>query len=150
MANNTPHRRNSVSGFLIVDARILTESFKEVYVVTAFSDRTIFIIINGEVLLKRARDTRTCLEWVRDMGYTYSQWEGAARGYILNGVIQFYTGRDYKSVDQILRDWINTLSIYHQERYGCLPSKIYNGVLKGEPGIMWPPIYRLNPRKYLH
>lgn len=116
---------------------------------TAFSERTIFIILHGEILLKRARDTRTCLEWVRDMGYSYSQWECAARGYILDGVIQFYTGKDYKGVDQILRDWVNTLSLYHQQRYGYLPAKIFNGVVMKEPGTVWPPIYKLNAAKYL-
>lgn len=106
-------------------------------------DRTLFIQINGDVLIKRARDSRTCLEWVRDMGYTEGQWESAIRGYVVEDRVQFYTGKDYHAIGYIPSDVLNVLVDYHVSVYGHEPRCIYNGVIKGGPGELWPPIFSI-------
>lgn len=90
-------------------------------------ERTPFIVMHGEVLFKREKDNRTCLEWARDMGYTKKQWEEAIRGYIMEDRVQFFTGDDYGCVVVVNDEIFNSVNTYHASIYGRMPAYYYNG-----------------------
>lgn len=105
---------------------------------------TPFIVLHGDVLIKKVVDDRTCLEWTIGMGYTEDQWERAIRGYISENRLQCFTGRDYRCVPYVNSEILRLLREYHGSVYGYLPTELYNGLKKGEAGIAWEPLCVLN------
>lgn len=107
------------------------------------TNRTPFIVLHGDVLIKKVRDDRSCLEWVMGMGYSKEQWENAIRGYIMENRVQFFTGKDYGCVHIVNGEILKALKQYHGSIYGYLPTQFYNGVKVGEVGSVWQPISEL-------
>lgn len=107
------------------------------------ASRAPFIVLHGDVLIKKVSDGRTCLEWVMDMGYSKEQWEHAIRGYVMENRVQFYTGRNYGCVQLVNGEILKALKQYHGSIYGYLPTQFYNGVKVGEAGAVWQPVSEL-------
>lgn len=86
-----------------------------------------FVILHGDILIKKEQDRRSCLEWIHTMGYTTKQWEHAPQGYLQEGFIQFYAGRNRAPLPYISDLWVSTLYDIHIQIYGGPPYFVMNG-----------------------
>lgn len=112
---------------------------------TNFRDRRIAFIFNGsEVCYQDPSDHRAAKVWVSErLGFTFGEWAGAIRGYLMPGRINFFTGAAYDFAPKVDDSMVATVLIGYQEHCGSTPLEgVYNGCIVSEEGDVWPPLYK--------
>lgn len=99
--------------------------------------RTAFLIVDGEIkILKESGMSH--FEWARSIGINETEFNNIVRGYILDNTMVFYKG-DFEYDDEVINA---------SRKYGSVLKKVcslngvykvYCGVIKKEPGEVWPP-----------
>lgn len=110
-------------------------------------NRRAFVLLNGMPYMQKIGDVRPCAQWAKDtLGLTPEQFATTSRGYITQFEIQFFIGEDYRVDSSISEDEIFRVAELHKTVYGndIIPL-IYNGVIVGEEGFIWPPIMNYIP-----
>lgn len=112
----------------------------------AIKKKRLSFVIIGEYPIVQAdpRDNRSCKEWMQKaLNMDEDMYSFVIRGYMTEGLIQFYTGGDrYSPADGVTETIVrNTIERYHS----VFPTstgnpRIGNGVHPGRPDEYWPPV----------
>lgn len=108
--------------------------------------RKAFAWIKGKLEFIEEGDDRDHQHWMLDeFGITPAEFETTLRGYMNPDKIQLFIGSDFRPLDtdKISVDDFNKLLHIYGERYNKDTVEIYNGVVIGKVGDIWPPIYKL-------
>lgn len=108
-------------------------------------NRIAFAILDTDVVFTEPGDQRPAKQWLESLGVGDDAFGRIIRGYMLPGKVQFFTGFDYAVAD------MSKVSASHfcaiMDKYNAMyPDQrpyVYNGVIKGEPGEVWPPVITL-------
>ena len=100
-----------------------------------------FAIVNGELYISHANNQESHLMWFAREGWitrkTDSVFEHIPRGMVdIAGDVYFYQGKNYSCVDEMLirKVLVKIVRMLSVPKTG----RVYNGVLKQEPGTRWP------------
>lgn len=104
--------------------------------------RTPFIIRNGTLHFASSNMKKTCKAWATSNGLSAEDWANSIRGYIIEGRVQFFTGKNYREVpfNQLLRKYVMAAVDKHMSMFPGSSVHVYNGVKVGESGEVWEPI----------
>jgi len=135
----------------IINGEVVRLTDEEVNVASAFHKmRLPFIWIDGLLLFNmNETDDRDHQHWVlEDFGITPEKWEKLPRGYILPGRIQFFEGSHFKPTDMasLAKDVPKVIDWYH--KLHDEPYSMYNGVVVGKVGDVWPPMFSLDEEEF--
>lgn len=104
-------------------------------------DRIAFIYYKGDLWVQDPADNRTCWDWCSSYFHMERDvWEKATRGYFNMERIQFYTGALRIPDMTVTPDQIEEVREICDELCSAGDAPVYNGVIPGEEGDVWPPL----------
>ncbi len=108
------------------------------------SQRVIFVVINGEVLVNKYTD-KSHREWFVQMGWMDKDdkiMEDNLRGYYDGAALYCYLGYDFREPDvKLIRD--NIHNIIDKMQINRIETEVYSGVVPQLVGDKWKPLKRL-------
>lgn len=109
--------------------------------------RIAFAFVNHEIVYNEDKeDERDHMHWlVEDYHLNKNGFEAINRGYILKGKIVFYTGTDFKAINEkdiSLCELIKMIE-KHNQYFGVSTISVENGVQIGKVGKIWKPIKQM-------
>lgn len=110
--------------------------------------RRAFIVVDSTIFLQDASDHRTTKEWcAKDFNIVGDSWNQLIRGYMLPGIITFFTNGDDYSPVLWLPSSIATkaVALYREayvEEHALYHPDMYNGVFPQENDEIWPHVMK--------